>query len=102
MFQVVSEATVNAELSQLQTISLNKGEAIVEYSNRIMELVSGLKCAGHSITSIKQKRGLLRGLPEKFDVAAEVIMSARSDYHLALSKLIDRETRLQEMKSAPE
>lgn len=50
MLKVVSEAATNAELTMHQNTGLTNGEIIVEYSNKILELVSQPECAGYSVS----------------------------------------------------
>lgn len=45
MFQSASQAAIDAKLTQLQSISLNNGENIVEYSSRLLGLNGELKDA---------------------------------------------------------
>lgn len=45
----VSEAGVDSKLSALQNKSLGKGETVIEYSNRILELVTNLEFAEHAM-----------------------------------------------------
>lgn len=96
MFQAVSEASIDAKLSALQSIRLDKGEKVVGYSNRILDLVNELESAGHQVSEVEKKRALLRGLTSEFDVTAETIMDGKHSYHEAVSKLIIRETRIQD------
>lgn len=85
---------MDSKLMKLQSICLDKGEAIIECSNRILDLVSKLECATHSASKIEKKRALLRGLPPDFDVTAETILNSVCDFHEFVSKFIVRETRL--------
>lgn len=95
-FQAVSEAAVDAKLSQLQSVELEKGERIVEYSSRIVGLVGELQCAGHDVSDLEKKRALLRGLPKEYDVTVESVMASSHTYTEAVSRLIVRETRVRE------
>ena len=101
-FQVVSETAIDSKLMQLQAISMNKGESVVEYSSRIIGLVSELENAGHKISVVEQRRALLRGLPKEFDVTAEAALGAELTYHDVVARLIIRETRLKALDEAPE
>lgn len=98
MFQSVSEAALDSKLSQLQSISLKRGEKIVEYSNKILGLVGELESAGYTVSKVEQKHALLRGLPKEFDVTAEAIMISEQNYNQAVAKLIVRETRLEDLE----
>lgn len=64
-FQTVSEASIDAKLSKLQALTHRKGEHIVEYSNRFVDLIGELQGAGNLVTLVEQKRALLRGLPKE-------------------------------------
>lgn len=46
MFQAVSEASVDSKLFQLQAVTLCKGSKIIEFSNRVLELVNELNVRG--------------------------------------------------------
>lgn len=94
MFQAVSEASIDAKLTKLQNIQMKKGEKVIEYSNRVEELVSELESAGHPTSVVEKKRALLRGLPTTFDITAETCMGGDFDYDESVAKLIVRETRI--------
>lgn len=94
MFQAVSEASIDAKLTKLQNIQMAKGEKVIEYSNRVEELVSELESAGHHTSGVEKKRALLRGLPSTFDITAETIMGVNFAYDEAVAKLVVRETRI--------
>lgn len=91
-FQSVCEASVDAMLSQLQGVSLEKGENIIEYSRRIVGLVGGLDCAGHFVSKVEQKRGMLRGLPVDYNMTEKAIVGGTFSYNEAVAKLVVRET----------
>lgn len=61
-FQAGSEAAIEAKLSELQALQLEKGKKMVTYSNGIGELFIELEIAGHGISEIQKKRALLHGL----------------------------------------
>lgn len=64
----MNEASIDAKLSQRQSVTLKKGEHVVEYSSRILGLVSVLENAGHVMTEVEQRQALLRGLLKDDDV----------------------------------
>lgn len=99
-FKSVSEASTDAKLSRLQAVVLKKGEHIVEYSKRILGLVSELENAGHVVSEVEQERALLRGLPKDYDVTVETVMSFKHAYSEAVPKLIVREIRLRDAEDA--
>lgn len=102
LYHSVSEATIDAKLSQLQSMTLEKGEKIIEFSSRIIGLVGELEKAGHDVSVVGKKGILLRGLPADFDVTSEAIMSTPHDFSQAVSKLIVRETRLKDLENSSE
>lgn len=59
IFRVVSEATVDANLTTLQNVRSNDSKSIIEYLNGILELVSGLACPGHAASKFEQKCALV-------------------------------------------
>lgn len=63
-FKAFSKAAIDAKISKLQTMKLKKGERVVSYSNRMVELVSELSSASH-ISRTEMKRALLRGFTKK-------------------------------------
>lgn len=93
-FKAVSGAAIDTKLSMLQEVSLERGEKILNYSNRIVKLESELEGAGHSIADLEKKKILLRGIPHKFYVTAETTVNSVYSYHDLISKLILRETRI--------
>lgn len=64
-----------------------------------MELVGEIESAGDTVSQVEQKRALLRGLSKDYDVTAEFIMGFASEYNDTVSKLIVRETRLNDLDS---
>lgn len=75
-------------------MQLNKGETIVAYSNRIVDLISELESAVHNISELENKLTLLRGLPKDFEVKAETLLVKKYNPYKAVSRIIVRETRL--------
>lgn len=102
MFPVVSEASIDAKLSKIQNVKLEKGEEIVGYSKRIMELVNELVSACHSVSDLERKRSLLQVRNREFDATVEAIMDGSHPYHEVFYKLIFKETRLQESEDNSE
>lgn len=98
MFRTTSEAAVEAKLTTLQVIHLKNGESIIEYSSRILELVSELKCTGHAASRIEQNLLLLLGLPTELEVTLKSIMGAEDDFHEAVSKLWVREFFIKQLE----
>lgn len=101
-FPAVSEAAIDANVSQLQVNWLREGEEVVTYFNQIAEIVNEVENAGHSISGIEKKRALLRDRSNAFDVTVEAIMGGTYSYHEAVSKSMVRETRLQESEDNAE
>lgn len=88
MFQALSEAAVDAKLTTLRSILLKKDEPIIEYSNRILKLVSELECAGCATSRIEQKPVLLCGLPTQLIFKVELVLRFENDLRKADSKLV--------------
>lgn len=55
-------------------MQLEKGEKILECSNRIVEVINELDDPGHGVCRVEQKRALLCDLPETYDVITEHIL----------------------------
>lgn len=98
MFQAVSEAAVDSKLCQFQAMTLGISEEFIQFSNRVLELVSELRSSRHQVSTMEQKRASLRGLSKDFDVAAETIMSGNYSYDEAVAKLMIRETKIQDVE----
>lgn len=94
MVKAGSEADLHAKLSNLANFQLEKGEKIVEFTDRIMELVWELNSADHTISEFEEKPTLFRGLPSEYNVASETVMSAKLGFHEAVFRLAVRETRV--------
>lgn len=58
MFRAVFKATVNAKLTLLHSIQLQKGEIIIRYFSRIVKVINDLDSAGRTLSKIEQKRAL--------------------------------------------
>lgn len=101
-FQTASEASIEAKLTLLQEMKFAKSESVVDYSSRILGLVSELESAGPKVTNIKKRRALSRGLPKEFDVTSEAVVKMNDSHIDAVLKLILRETRLKSLDNAPE
>lgn len=71
MFQTASGAAMNTKLKTLQNIRLGAGESIIEYWNRILQLITELEWTGHATSRIEQKRALIPGLPTDFDATTK-------------------------------
>lgn len=67
-----------------------------------MELVLELKDAGRRMSKVEMKRTLLRGLRKDIDTPAEFIVSIRLSYAKVLSRVMVRETQLDEMETMDE
>lgn len=93
----VLDAAVDAKVSQLQSISIQNGGKIVEYSNQMLDLVGELESAGHKMLQMKQRRASLKGLSKDFEAAAEAFMRSAGYWNGAVSRLIVRETRLNDL-----
>lgn len=87
-FQTVSESAINAKLFRLQALILKHGEHILEYSNRLVDLIGKLEGAGHSVTMVEQKRTLLRGLLKEYEATVDAIMVMKHKYNQAVAKLV--------------
>lgn len=59
-----------------------------------MELINELECAGHNVSRVKQKKALLCGLPDTYDVNTEHILGGDYSFEDAVESLIVRESRL--------
>lgn len=53
-FKLVSEASIDAKLLQLQAVVLKNGEHVVVYSGWIMGLVLELENAGHVVSDVER------------------------------------------------
>lgn len=60
-------------------MKLQKGEMVISYSNRIIELISKLGSEGPFISEIEKKRFLLRELTSDIDITAGVMMDSKSE-----------------------
>lgn len=92
MFQAVLVVSMDAKLSSLLSIRLNKSEKVVRYSNRILDFANELLSAGYQLSEVEQKRALLSWLTFEIDVNAETANEAKHSYYEAVLKLIVRET----------
>lgn len=81
MLRAVFLAAVDMKSTQLQTIELKKGEKLVEYSKRSLDLVNELHCVAHSLSGTEQKSALFGGLPEAFVVTTGTVMDSGCEYH---------------------
>lgn len=68
---------MDVKLSQFQSIALKKVKQIVEYSNRLQELVGELDSAVHVVSDSEQKPVHLCELPGDFNVTAETIIDGK-------------------------
>lgn len=85
---------IDMKFSQLQAVVRNKRKQIVEYTIRILKLVSKLESTELVVSKVERKRMLLRGKAEDFDVTVESIMSCKHIYSEDVSRLIVRESSL--------
>lgn len=99
-YQAVSEAAIDAKLTKLQGVRMTQNEPVIQYSNKIENLVNELAAAGHIVTNLEKKRALLRGLREEFSVMCQVIRSTGKDYEEAVSQLIIHESSVEETKGS--
>lgn len=70
---------------------------MVEYFNRILDLVTWLVSPGLQVSEVEKKWAQLRGSPPDFDVGAEAIMYGKYLYHDVVSMVIFRETCFEDM-----
>lgn len=91
-FMLVQEKSVDAKLSQLQAMILQKGEYIVKSSSQILGLLSELKNAEHVVPEAELSASAR--LPKEYDVTVNSTMSFWHKSNKAVSKLIARETKL--------
>lgn len=94
----VSGGSIDAKITMFQNIQLSKSETKVEYSNRILKLISELECAGYNIFRAEKKRVMLKGLSRAIDVTTETFMASDCNFHEAISKLIVRESCIKQLK----
>lgn len=94
MFLAVLKAAVDAKITRLQNIQLEKREKILNYSNRVIELIIELDVAGHNVNRFEQKRALLCSLPSAYEVTAEHILESNFSFEDAFARLIVRESRI--------
>lgn len=90
----VTDAAIDAKLTQWQAVVLLKGEQNVEYSRRFFGLVAESDSAAHAVLKVENERVLLRGMPKDYDMNDGVIMSLPHGYGAAVSKVIVRKFRL--------
>lgn len=76
IFQTVSEASIDAKLTRLHEIKMAEKDCVIEYSNKIQNLLNELQAAGHSVSELVMKLALLRGLRNEISVTAYVIRSS--------------------------
>lgn len=91
---------MDSNLCQLQAVTLGERKRNVEVSYRMLGLVSEIESAGHQVSSVEQKRALIRRLPKDFDVTAETIMIVNYSYYEAVAEPIVREIRIQDLEEA--
>lgn len=101
-FHAVSVASIDSNLSNLQPIELQKGEAIAANFNQILELASELESTDHTILELEKKRAFFPVLTKSFEICPEVIIDGSYTYHEAVLKLISLEVKLQETEDCPE
>lgn len=102
MFQTVSEAAIDAELSKLQALTLMNKKHNVKYLYRLVELIGDLEGVGPSVTVVRQKRALLRKFLIDYNIIVEAIMVMKHTYKQAVVKLIVRKTRMQDREVSNE
>lgn len=90
----MSKASTDSKLPQLQSVTLKKGDHVVEYSSQILGLVLLLENSGHVVSEVVQKQALLKGLTNDYDVTIESIMSISHTFTKAFSKVKIHETHL--------
>lgn len=87
-YQKVSEATIDAMLTRFQTMSMERTESVVNFTNRIDDIVNQLAAIGHSTSDQEKRRALLRGLSRDFLVPAQVIRCSGKTFTEAVSDLV--------------
>lgn len=92
----MSVASIDTMLSQLQNLSIKKGEKMVVYGNRLQKLVCELDAAWCETSDIEQMRALIRGLLSEYKVTTEAEMGIECSFHDAVTRVITKETRLQQ------
>lgn len=80
-FRAVSEAAVDAKVSQLQKLWMIESGPVIQYYNRIHNLVNELSEVGQKVTTLEKEQGILRGLQSKFYVTAPVIKTTGRDFN---------------------
>lgn len=100
MFQALFKAPINAKLSNIQFVKVQRGEVKIAYLNRMLETVSEIERAHSSISALEKKHALLRKLTKVFEILAKIIIAENYNFHEAASKLIFREMKLLEREDS--
>lgn len=80
-FRSLNGASIDAKISQLQSVVIEKGEHIVKYYSRIFELILELEIAGHDLaTEMEQKQAFQRRLQTYYNVSVESIMIVKDTF----------------------
>ena len=90
-FKTSSEVSVDAFISEYQSLRMNESEKIVQYVNRLTECENKLSAIGHSLTDKDKKRALSRGLPDEFNIIAGVIRATNKNIQESIGLLIVQE-----------
>lgn len=67
-------------------MQLKKGETIVAYLKRIVEVINRLESPGRNILELERKRILRIGLSIEFNFTAETIVDRKYSYYEAVPK----------------
>lgn len=73
----------------------------MQYSSRILRLISELKNAERLVSETDRESALLLGLPRDYEVTVVAVMSLERTYNDAVAWLIDQKPRLCNSKGAP-
>lgn len=93
---------MEAKVSQLQSTGLEKGEHVFDYLSRMVCRAGELEKAGHAVSEVDKKHGLLRALPTDYDVTTEAVIRGSFSFRETVSKLIVRETSPDDKEKVPE
>lgn len=66
--------------------------------NTIETIGKELQAAGHNLSELEKQKAMIRGLPEAFDLTAQVIQSSATSYTEAIAQLIIQEIILGNMQ----
>ena len=84
------------KLTKLQGIRMAANEKIVQFVNRIQNLITELSAAAHMDSTLEKNRELLRGLREEYHIVARVPRTTGTSLDKAAAQLTIHESKLED------